>query len=222
MLGPLACARDVGDDRLDALAVVVALVVDLLGLGQQRLDALAQLHERVAGVGLLDDAGDQLADAVLVLLEHHVALGLADPLEDHLLGGLRGDAAEVLGRHVALVDLIAVLGEQLGVELGLGGLAHLPRLGVDRGLLLLHLGEQPLLELGGDDQLEDDEVAAVAVHVHARVLGGAGGLLVGGEQGVLERRHQALGGDALLALEDPYGLQDLSTHALSPPAGCFG
>jgi hypothetical protein len=54
--------------------VVVALAVDLLGLRQQRLDALAQLHERVARVGLLDDAGDQLADAVAVLLEHHVAL----------------------------------------------------------------------------------------------------------------------------------------------------
>src|SRR4051794_37627903 len=61
------------DDGLDALRVVVALTVDLLGLRQQRLHALAQLHERVAGVGLLDDAGDQLADAVAVLLEHHVA-----------------------------------------------------------------------------------------------------------------------------------------------------
>src|SRR6478609_4135386 len=70
--------------------MVVALAVDLLGLGQQRLHPLAQLHERVAGVGLLDDAGDQLAHAVAVLLEHHVALGLADALQDDLLGGLRG------------------------------------------------------------------------------------------------------------------------------------
>ena len=88
--------------------MVVALAVDLLGARQQRLDALAQLHERVARVGLLDDAGDQLADAVAVLLEHHVALGLADPLQDHLLGGLRGDAAEVVRRDVALLDLVAV------------------------------------------------------------------------------------------------------------------
>ena len=52
-----------------------------------------------ARVGLLDDAGDDVADAVLVLLEHHLALGLADALQDDLLGGLRGDAAEVVGRR---------------------------------------------------------------------------------------------------------------------------
>jgi hypothetical protein len=53
--------RDLLDDGLDALVVLVALAVDLLGLGQQRLDALAQLDQRVAGVLLLDDARDELA-----------------------------------------------------------------------------------------------------------------------------------------------------------------
>ena len=72
--------------------------------GQQRLDP-AEVDERVAGVGLLDDAGDDVADAVLVLLEHHLALGLADPLQDDLLGGLRGDAAEVVLHHVGDGDL---------------------------------------------------------------------------------------------------------------------
>ena len=48
MLGPRVEERDLLDDRLDALGVVVALAVDLLGLRQQRLDALAQLDERVA------------------------------------------------------------------------------------------------------------------------------------------------------------------------------
>ena len=81
--------------------MVVALVPDLLGARQQRLDALAQLDQRVAVVGLLDDPGDQLADPVLVLLEHHLPLGLADPLQDHLLGGLGGDPAEVVRGDVA-------------------------------------------------------------------------------------------------------------------------
>src|SRR5262245_17435704 len=54
----LGVGRDVGDHRLDAHAVVVALVVDLLGARQQRLDALAELDQRVAVVGLLDDPGD--------------------------------------------------------------------------------------------------------------------------------------------------------------------
>ena len=212
----LRLVRDVGDDRLDPGAVLVALVVDLLGLGQQRLDALAQLHERVARVGLLDDAGDQLADAVLVLVEHHVALGLADPLEDHLLGGLRGDAAEVVRRDVALVDLLGVLGEQLLVELGLFGLAHLPRLGVDGRLLDLDLGKQLLLELGRDQQLEDLEVRGLAVHVDARVMGGARLLLVSRQQRVLQSQHQPLGGDALLALEDVDCLDDLLRHKAQP------
>src|SRR5205809_965188 len=57
--GALRLRGDLGDDGLDALAVVVALLVDLLRLRQERLDPLAQLHERVAGVVLLDDAGDQ-------------------------------------------------------------------------------------------------------------------------------------------------------------------
>ena len=46
----------------------------------------------------LTDAADDFADALAVLGVDVVALGLADLLEDHLLGGLRGDAAEVLGR----------------------------------------------------------------------------------------------------------------------------
>ena len=96
MLGPLAWFGDVSDHGLDARAVVVALALHLLGLRQEGLHALAELHEGVARVGLLDDAGDQLAHAVLVLLEHHVALRLADALEDDLLGRLRGDAAEVV------------------------------------------------------------------------------------------------------------------------------
>ena len=46
----------------------------------------------------LTDAADDLADALAVLGVDVLALGLADLLEDHLLGGLRRDAAEVLGR----------------------------------------------------------------------------------------------------------------------------
>ena len=133
---PARGGGDLLDHGLDALRVVVALAVDLLGLGQQRLDALAQLHERVARVGLLDDAGDQLADAVAVLLEHHVALGLADPLQDDLLGGLRGDAAEVVRRDVAGLDLVGELGQALGGDLrGLGD-DHLARLRVHAALEL--------------------------------------------------------------------------------------
>src|SRR5918995_3636273 len=96
---------DLLDDGLDALRVVVALALDLLGLGQQRLHALAQLHERVAGVRLLDDAGDQLAHAVAVLLEHHVALGRGE-----LLGLVEQLVLEVLGQQQLLDPVLAELG----------------------------------------------------------------------------------------------------------------
>ena len=87
---------DLDDVGLQPAAVVVALVLDLLGLGQQRLD-LAEVEQRVALVGLLDDPGDDVALATGVLLVLHLALGLTDALEDHLLRGLRGDATEVVG-----------------------------------------------------------------------------------------------------------------------------
>ena len=117
-LGRLAHLDDVG---LEAAAVVVVLVLHLLGLRQQRLD-LAEVEQRVAGVGLLDDAGDDVALAAGVLLVLHLALRLADALEDHLLGGLRGDATEVVGRVVPLARDVAVLVELLRDHLDLAGL----------------------------------------------------------------------------------------------------
>ena len=99
-LRPLCAGAHVGDDGLDARALLVALAVDLLGARQQRLD-LAEVDEDVVAVaGLLDDAGDDLADAVDVLVVHHLALGLADPLQDDLLRRLGRDPTEVIGRDV--------------------------------------------------------------------------------------------------------------------------
>src|SRR4051794_7087555 len=212
---PLGGGRDLLDDRLDALVVLVALALDLLGLRQQGLDALAQLDERVTRVLLLDDAGDQLADTVAVLLVHHVALRLADPLEDHLLGGLRGDAAEVVRGDVPLVDLVLVLLELDRIDLRLFGLAHLPRLGVDGRLLVDRLDDQVRLEALGDDQLGDAEVRGLRVDVDARVLRGVGLLLVGREERVLQRVTKLVGGDALLACEGTHRLKDLSGHGYS-------
>ena len=91
---------NLGDDGLDAAPLLVALAVDLLGAREQRLDATEVDENVVAIARLLDDAGDDLALAVDVLLVHDRALGLADALLDDLLRGLRGDASEVVRRHV--------------------------------------------------------------------------------------------------------------------------
>ena len=117
-LGGLAHLDDV---RLHARAVVVAIAGNLFGLRQQRLDP-TEVEQRVARVGLLDDAGDDVAFAAGVLLVLHLALGLADALQDDLLGRLRGDAAEVARRVVPLPRDVAVLVELLRDHADLTGL----------------------------------------------------------------------------------------------------
>ncbi len=56
--------------------------------------AAAEIDDDIAIFDALDDAVDDVADAVLEFLILPVALGLAHLLHDHLLGRLRGDAAE--------------------------------------------------------------------------------------------------------------------------------
>src|ERR1700730_12963763 len=138
-LGGLADLDDVG---LEASVVLVALEGHLFGLRQERLD-VAEAEERVAVVALLDHAGDDVALAAGVLLVLLVALGLADALQDDLLGGLRGDAAEVVGGVVPFAGDVAVLVEFLAVDADVAGV------GVDRDHGLLGRGRDALV--GGDE-----------------------------------------------------------------------
>ena len=100
-LRPLRLAAHVLDVDADAVARPVALAADLLVAAQHRL-ARADVDDNVAVLLALHEAVDDRAGAILELLVLALALGLAHLLEDHLLGGLRGDAAHVDGRH--LVD----------------------------------------------------------------------------------------------------------------------
>ncbi len=67
----------------------------LLAHRQHRLGA-AEVDDDVAALEAPHDARDELALALLVLVEDVLALGLAHALQDDLLRGLRGDAAEAL------------------------------------------------------------------------------------------------------------------------------
>src|SRR6185312_2859044 len=89
-LRALDASAYLGDVGLQTLTVAVRLGRHLLGLREQRLD-LAEIQQRVATLGLLDDAGDDVALAAGELLVCHLALGVAELLEDHLLGRLRAD-----------------------------------------------------------------------------------------------------------------------------------
>ena len=92
-LDPLADLADVEDDGADPLVGVVALAGDLLAAGQQGV-GLAEVDGDRPALEPLDGAGDEVAALVLELVEEAVALGLADLLDDDLLGRLGGDPAE--------------------------------------------------------------------------------------------------------------------------------
>ena len=158
--GLLERLADLDDVGLDALVVVVALGGGLLGRRQQRLDALRAADERVAAVRLLHDAGDDVAHAVDVLLEDLLALGLADDLQDDLLGRLRGDARDVGRRDVLLLDdrAFEVLGlvadELVDVDAAVVAVDRDPDLVLEVEHLLVG-GSEGLLEAVEDDELVD-------------------------------------------------------------------
>ena len=89
----------------DAVADADHFARDLLVAADDALGA-AEVDDDVAELDALDDAGDDLAGAVLEFLVLALALGVADLLEDDLLGGLGGDAAE-LDRRQRIDDEVA-------------------------------------------------------------------------------------------------------------------
>src|SRR5262249_6505415 len=86
---------------------------------------LAEIDDDVFLFEALDDAVDELSLAALEVVVDDLALGVAHALDDVLLGGLRGDAAEIRGVELAQ-KLVADLGlriERLAcfVQRDLGG-----------------------------------------------------------------------------------------------------
>ena len=81
--------------------------------GQQGLD-LAGFDNRVAALHALDRPVDDVLLAIQEVSENLLALGVADFLQDHLLGGLGTDAAEIdrfqrLLERIARLDLRIIL-----------------------------------------------------------------------------------------------------------------
>ena len=84
---------------------------------------LAQVDDDRAPLEPLHRAGDQVAALVLELVEEAVPLGLADLLDDHLLGRLGGDPAQLRGVHLdPVLGGVDVPGLAIDVDLDLGGI----------------------------------------------------------------------------------------------------
>src|SRR5689334_24526692 len=148
-LRSLAGLLNVEDERPDAVALAVPLARDLLLLRQDGVRA-AEVDDDVLLLEALDDAlVGELALPVLELVVDDLPLGIADALDDVLLGGLRRDAAELLRRQ---------LGEQLIADLGLG--IHL---GARVGESDLVLGVLDLVDDGLD--LEQLDLAELGVEL---------------------------------------------------------
>ncbi len=75
--------------------------------GKQSLDATG-LDDGIATLHALDRAGDEMFLAIEEVVEHLLALGIADLLQDHLLGGLRADATKI-DRLERFLDVVADL-----------------------------------------------------------------------------------------------------------------
>ena len=172
--GPRASRRTRQDQRADAVADADHFARDLLVAADDALGA-AEVDDDVAELDALDDAGDDFAGAVLEFFILALALGVADLLEDDLLGGLGGDAAE-LDRRQRIDDEVA-----------------------DRGVLLelLRALQVDLLEMILDllDHFEhapQAKVAGVRVELGADVVLGA----VAGAGGALDRVLHRLDDDA--------------------------
>ncbi len=96
---------DLDDEGAHAIAHAQVFLRDELVAGNHALDA-ARFDDEVAALDALDRAGEQLVVALEEVVEDLLALGVADLLQDHLLGGLRADAPE-FDRLERLLDHVA-------------------------------------------------------------------------------------------------------------------
>src|SRR3546814_366903 len=117
-LRPAIFAANIQDDRTDAIADAHYFARDLLIAADNTLGA-AQIDDDMTELDALHDAGDDLSDAVLEFLILPLTLGVADLLENDLLGGLRIDAPQI-DRRQRINDEVADLCTRLQLLRGLG------------------------------------------------------------------------------------------------------
>ncbi len=106
-------AAHVVDEGADAVAVAERLARQHFIAAHDRL-AAAEINHHVAVFDPLDDAVDDIGNAVLVLLVLAVTFGLAHLLHDHLFRRLGCDPA-IFERRQGLGDIVADLGGRVAL-----------------------------------------------------------------------------------------------------------
>ena len=92
----LRTSRMIGSDPLVGM---IALPRDLLAPRQDRV-GLAEVDDDRPPLEPLHRPGHQVAALILEFVEQAIAFGLPDLLDDHLLGGLGGDPAQLRRIHL--------------------------------------------------------------------------------------------------------------------------
>ncbi len=93
---PLGRFPHIGDQHFEPVADAIAGADGLLAIRQDALGP-ADVHQNVAALEALDDSRDDRFGPADIFVENPLALGVAQPLGDDLLGRLGGDAAEIGG-----------------------------------------------------------------------------------------------------------------------------
>ena len=99
-LRPFRGAADAEHVNLDPLPFTVPLGGHLLVIRQDGLRPPQVQSDGAHSVGLFNDAGYDVAFMLQELLIEQFPLCFPQPLEHHLLGGLRGDTAGVVGQRL--------------------------------------------------------------------------------------------------------------------------
>ena len=194
-LRTLRGATDLEHVGLDVLADPVVLDGRLLGRGEDRLDVLADVEDDRPRLDAVDRARDELALAVGELVEDDVPLGLAEALQDHLLGGLRADPAEDV--PVELLDLDEVADGRVRL--------------VCARLLDGELGQRVLDHRHNRPGPKDPDLAGLGIDPDVDVLI-ARDPPVGGLDGLLDGPDELLAGNLLFGVQLEEGTDEISTH----------
>jgi hypothetical protein len=195
--GPRACGVDAGDKGPHPVAGAQVFLRDHLAALQAAFHPAA-LDDDVALVQPLDGADEDLVAARQEVIEQGLALGVADLLQDHLLGGHGADAPDRHRGH-RLLDVVT--------HLDLGDAVqrirqHLFGIGVLQAGFVRH--HQPAAE--------GFIVAGVAVDRHADVDLAAMQLLGGLRQRGLDRAEHHIPVHALLARDGVHQHQHFAVH----------